>query len=328
MDASPAKKRTPAQSHVIGFLLDYGIYLAYIFVFAVFSILTPDFLKTTNLITLLLQIVTTGILAVGMQFVILVGEIDLSVGEIEAFAGMIAAGALAVHWPLALVIGAGIAAGLAIGLINGVATAYLNIPSFIATLATMSIAQGAAYTYSNGYVLSKGFTNAFDNLGQGFVSFLPVPVLIMLGLFVVGYFVLRHTVYGKHVYATGGSKRVARLMGINTRLVVLVTFLIAGSVAAVSGMITAARLSSALPTIGVNDNLSAIAAVIIGGTQFTGGEGNIWGALIGALLVGTIINGLTLVNVNYYVQLMVQGGIILFAVLLNKSRQSYLAGVG
>lgn len=313
---------------VVGFLLNYGIYLAYVFVFVFFSLLTSNFLKTGNLITLLLQIVTTGVLAVGMQFVILVGEIDLSVGEIEAFAGMLAAGALAAHWPLPAVIAAGIGAGLAIGLINGLATSYLNIPSFIATLATMSIAQGAAYTYSNGYVMSKGFTNAFNALGQGFIAFLPVPVIIMLVLFVVGYFVLAHTSYGKHVYATGGSKRVARLLGVNTRVVVLITFLISGSVAALSGMITAARLSSALPTIGVNDNLSAIAAVIIGGTQFTGGEGNIWGALVGALLVGTIINGLTLINVNYYVQLMIEGGIILLAVLLNKSRQSYLSSTG
>lgn len=303
-------------------LFQYGIYIAYVLIFAAFSLITGNFLKPSNLITLLLQIVSTGLLAIGMQFVILTGEIDLSVGEIEALAGMAAAGALAAHIPLVGVLAVGIGAGALVGAVNGFGTAYLRMPSFIVTLATMSIAQGAAYVYSNGYVMSHGFTQSFENLGQAFVGFLPVPVLLTLVLFLVGYLVLRYTVYGRQVYATGGNRTVAWLAGVNTQWIVFTVFLISGALAALSGMITAARLSAALPTIGANDNLNAIAAVVIGGTPFTGGEGSIWGALVGALLVGTIIDGLTLVNVNYYVQLMIEGAVILAAVLLNQGRRA------
>lgn len=303
-------------------LFQYGIYIAYVLIFAAFSLITGNFLKPSNLITLLLQIVSTGLLAIGMQFVILTGEIDLSVGEIEALAGMAAAGALAAHMPFVAVLAVGIGAGALVGAINGLGTAYLRMPSFIVTLATMSIAQGAAYVYSNGYVMSHGFTQSFENLGQAFVGFLPVPVLLTLVLFLVGYLVLRYTVYGRQVYATGGNRTVAWLAGVNTQWIVFTVFVIAGALAALSGMITSARLSASLPTIGANDNLNAIAAVVIGGTPFTGGEGSIWGALIGALLVGTIIDGLTLLNVNYYVQLMIEGAVILAAVLLNQGRRT------
>lgn len=301
-------------------LLHYGIYFAYVLLFIAFSFVTPNFLKTSNLITLLLQIVSTGLLAIGMQFVILTGEIDLSVGEIEALAGMVAAGALAAHYPLPIVLGVGLLSGVLVGAVNGFATAYLRMPSFIVTLATMSVAQGAAYVYSNGMVMSSGFTSQFDAIGQGFIGPLPLPVVLMLVLCLVGFLVLRYTVYGRQVYATGGNRTVAWLSGVNTRWIVASTFLIAGGLSALSGIITAARLSAALPTIGGNDNLNAIAAVIIGGTSFLGGEGSIWGALVGALLVGTLIDGLTLVNVNYYVQLMIEGAVILTAVLLNQGR--------
>lgn len=302
------------------FLVNYGIVIAYALLFIAFSFITPNFLKTSNLTTLLLQIVATGLLAIGMQFVILTGEIDLSVGEIEALAGMVAAGALAGHLPWPIVLGAGLLSGVVVGAVNGFATAYLRMPSFIVTLATMSVAEGAAYVYSNGMVMSNGFTASFDAIGQGFIGPLPVPVILMLILFGAGYFVLRYTAYGRQVYAAGGNRTVAWLSGINTQLVVASVFVIAGALSALSGMITAARLSAALPTIGGNDNLNAIAAVIIGGTSFLGGEGSILGALVGALLVGTLIDGLTLMNVNYYVQLMIEGGVILAAVLLNQGR--------
>jgi putative xylitol transport system permease protein len=285
--------------------------------------LNKYFLTPENISNILLQTSINGILAMGMTLVILTGGIDLSVGSVLAFSSIVAATFVTgdnPHSPIVALL-VGVVTGGLLGLINGWIIAYLKIPPFVATLGMLSVARGLTYAYTGGMPVPN-LSESFLNLGEGSLLGVPVPVLIFLLIFGILWVVLNHTTYGRSVYAVGGNAKSARTAGISTNPVIASVYVIAGLLAGLGGLILTARTSSALPQAGVSYELDAIAAVVIGGTSLSGGVGSIAGTLLGALIIGTINNGLDLLGVSSAYQQIVKGCIIVVAVLLDYSRHA------
>ena len=259
----------------------------------------------------------------GMTLVILTGGIDLSVGSVLAFSSIVAATFVTGDNPqsplVALLVG--VLTGAVLGLINGCIIAYLKIPPFVATLGMLSVARGLTYAYTGGMPVPN-LSESFLSIGEGSLLGVPAPVLIFLLIFAILWVVLNHTTYGRSVYAVGGNVKSARTAGIATNPVTASVYVIAGLLAGLGGLILTARTSSALPQAGVSYELDAIAAVVIGGTSLSGGVGSIAGTLLGALIIGTINNGLDLLGVSSAYQQIVKGCIIVVAVLLDYSRHA------
>ncbi|SMO89977.1 ABC transporter permease [Melghirimyces algeriensis] len=287
----------------------------------VLSVISKDFLSITNIFNVLRQISINALLAFGMTFVILTGGIDLSVGSILALSGAFSAGMLASGMDPFVAILTGLAAGTLMGAVNGVLVAKGRMAPFIATLATMTVYRGLTLVYTEGRPIA--FDNeAFAMLGKGYFLEIPVPVIWMLISFLILYFVLKSTTFGRYVYAIGGNEEAAMLSGVRTHRVKIWVYAISGLFASVAGLILTARLNSAQPTAGTTYELDAIAAVVLGGTSLAGGRGWIIGTLIGAIIIGVLDNGLNLLNVSSFYQQVVKGGVILLAVLLDRSRKS------
>jgi ribose transport system permease protein len=278
--------------------------------------LTPHFLTISNLLNIAEQATIIAIVAVGMTFVIITGGIDLSVGSVLAFAGVVMASALhsGVPLPLALLIGLGV--GLLCGLVNGLLITIGRLPPFIATLGMMSVARGAALMYTEGRPIS-GFSESFRSLATGEVLRVPTPVVIMIVAYVIAHFVLGRTKLGRYTYAIGGNEEAALLSGINVRVYKAVVYGIAGMLAGLAAILLTARLNSAQPIAGMNYELDAIAATVIGGTSLLGGEGTVVGTLIGALIMAVLRNGLNLLSVSSFFQQVVIGSVIILAVLID-----------
>ena len=279
---------------------------------------TPHFLTVSNLLNVLEQTAINAIVAVGMTFVIISGGIDLSVGSILALSGIALGSALqaGVAAPLAIALALGV--GLACGLINGALVTFGRLPPFIATLGMMSVARGAALMLAEGRPIS-GFGEEFRLLATGRVLMVPAPALIAAGIYAVAHFVLANTVFGRAAYAIGGNEEAARLSGVHVRFHKTAIYGVAGLMSAAAAVILTARLNSAQPTAGTMYELDAIAATVIGGTSLLGGEGTIMGALIGALIMGVLRNGLNLLNVSSFIQQVVIGVVIIGAVLVDMS---------
>ena len=279
---------------------------------------TPHFLTVSNLLNVLEQTAINAIVAVGMTFVIISGGIDLSVGSILALSGIALGSALqaGVAAPLAIVLA--LAVGLACGLVNGGLVTFGRLPPFIATLGMMSVARGAALMLAEGRPIS-GFGEEFRLLATGRVLMIPAPALIAAGIYAVAHFVLANTVFGRAAYAIGGNEEAARLSGVHVRYHKTAIYGVAGLMSAAAAVILTARLNSAQPTAGTMYELDAIAATVIGGTSLLGGEGTIMGALIGALIMGVLRNGLNLLNVSSFIQQVVIGVVIIGAVLVDMS---------
>jgi ribose transport system permease protein len=297
--------------------IDYGIYIAFVLLCVALALASPVFATRENLFNVALQSSINALLAFGMTFVILTGGIDLSVGSLAALAGAVGGGLMVggVAWPAAVL--AGLVAGTLLGFANGVSITAFRIPPFIATLAMLSIARGLTQLYTGGRPFT-GLDPTFNQLGQGSVGPIPVPVLIMLVTVGISWLVLRHTVFGRNVYAVGSNPEAARLAGVPVARVLLGVYMISGFLAALGGLVLTARLSSAQPTAGLGFELDAIAAVVVGGTSLSGGEGSILRTLIGALIIGVLNNGLNLLNVDPFVQPVVKGVVILIAVGLDR----------
>lgn len=295
-----------------------GTLLGLVLVTAVFSLLSPYFLTVSNLINITQQTSINAIIAVGMTFVIITAGIDLSVGSIMAFSGIILADAIQnnISEPIAIILG--LTVGAFCGLSNGLLISYGKLPPFIATLGMMSVARGAALLYSQGRPVS-GFAEEFRFLATGQIIGLPTPVWIMIFLYVIAYFILNKTVLGRYTYAIGGNETAAILSGINTKLYKTIVYGISGLLSASAAVILTARLNSAQPIAGIMYELDAIAAVVIGGTSLLGGEGKIAGTLIGALIMGVLRNGLNLMGVSSFIQQIVIGLVIILAVLIDMS---------
>jgi ribose transport system permease protein len=303
---------------------EIGIGIAFILEFILFALLSPYFFTPDNLLNVSLQASITAIIAAGMTFVILTGGIDLSVGSLVAFAGIVTTTLL----KTGLSPGAGfivaIVAGLAVGSLSGAFAGFcitrFNIAPFIVTLATMTIWRGAAFVWTDGrpvWELPEGF--AF--LGTGRILAVPVPTIIMILTFVASHIILTRTRFGRYVYAVGGNIEAARLAGIRTAGVLIRVYILSGTLAALSGILLASRMNSGQPNAGLSYELDVIAAVVVGGSSLSGGAGSIVGTFIGAMLIAVLRNGLNLLNVNSYVQQVIVGFVILLAVMLDQVRR-------
>ncbi len=285
----------------------------------VITFVTPNFLTVSNITNIFTQVSVNAIIAVGMTFVILTGGIDLSVGSTLAISGALGASIVKSTGNIVLaVIAAGIV-GIVIGLINGLLISKGKLQAFIATLATMTIFRGATLVFTNGTPISK-LPEAFVNIGNGKIGFMPIPVIITIVVALAGIYVLSQTRFGRYLYALGGNEDSARLSGINTTKIKTLAYVISGFAASIAGVIITSRIGSASPNAGTGFELDAIAAVVIGGTSLAGGEGKITGTIIGALIIGVLNNGLNLMNVSPFYQSIVKGLVILLAVLLDKKR--------
>ncbi len=295
----------------------YVVYVGFLLIFAAFAIVLRNdgFLTPNNLVNIVQQTAPITVLAIGMVFVLTSGEIDLSIGSTVAIAALIAAVVMrTAPWPVAVV--AGLGAGAVIGLVNGWFVAYLRLPSFLVTLASMGLLAGVARWLTNLQsvpIVDDTYTAIF---GAGSLFGIPSLIIWTIAAIGIGHFVFRETPFGAHVLATGDSPRAARAAGIKVdrlRLGVLVT---SAMMAALAGLLYAGRLHGARYTLGETDLLTVIAAVIVGGTRLNGGSGTIVGALIGSLMMGMLNNGLILMGLSVAEQMIVRGLIILLAVAL------------
>ncbi len=300
---------------------DLGALSGLVILCLIVSILSPYFLTPNNLLNVLQQISIVSIISVGMTFVILGGGIDLSVGSIVAFTGLIMAGLMKnMEVNVWVTIPIGLVCGCILGFFNGIMVAELKLPPFIATLGMMSIARGAAFTISGGapiYSLPQEFLNF-----SGRIGIIPIPAIIMIAIFIIGGFILKYTKLGRYTYAIGGNETASILSGINVRFFKTVIYTLSGFFCAISSVLLTAKLDSAVPVAADGYELDAIAAVVIGGTSMMGGEGKLSGTLIGALIMGVVNNGLNLLTVPQGPQRMVKGVIIILAVCIDILRKN------
>ena len=307
---------------------------------SVFAWMSPAFLTAGNLTILVKHVAINAILAVGMTFVILSGGIDLSVGSIAGLAGIIAGGLLhsglvlqpagvVIYFHTWLVVALALLAGAFVGAINGVLVSQLRVAPFIATLGTLYVARGAALLISNGATFPNlvgkpelGNTG-FLSLGAGTFLGLPVPIWLMLAFAAAGAFLAERTPFGRRVYAVGGNERAAELSGVRVKRIKFAVYVISGVCSAVVGLIIAAQLASAHPATGETFELNAIAAVVLGGTSLMGGRGSIGGTIIGAFVIGVLADGLILMGVSEFWQIVIKGLVIVLAVILDQMQQQY-----
>lgn len=304
-----------------GILSKLGPLFGLILLIIIVSIMNPNFLSIANIFNVLRQVSISAIIAFGMTFVILTGGIDLSVGSTLALTGAVAASLLAAGVDPILTMGAALILGLVLGAINGVIITKGKVAPFIATLATMTIYRGLTLVYTDGKPISGlGDHASFQLFGKGYFLGFPVPVITMIIAFIILYFILHKTTFGRRVYAVGGNEEAAKLSGINADRVKIGVYAITGFLAALSALILTSRLNSAQPTAGQAYELDAIAAVVLGGTSLNGGKGWIFGTLIGALIIGVLNNGMNLIGVSSFWQQVVKGIVILLAVLLDRKK--------
>lgn len=305
---------------------ELGVLCVLLVICAILAVITPNFRETANLINVVRQFSEISIMAIGMTFVIICAEIDLSVGSIYGLCAIMAAYMLNKGMnPLVAFLSA-LLTGMAIGFINGFLATKGKIPAFIVTLATLALARGSAFAISKGWPISEfpDTNNWFFGMGARIGGVIPVQIIIMLLLNVIAAIFLGKTTFGYKVYAVGGNKNAARLAGIAVDRVKIISFVIMGALSALAGMIGLAHLNSVAATAGTGREMDVIAAVIIGGTNLYGGKGTILGTLIGAAIMGVVRNGMVLLGVQAYYQEAFIGLVILIAVLadtwLTKSR--------
>ena len=308
-------KRNPFTSIIKG---NIGIIAVLIIMCVIVSIATDKFLTTNNIISVLRQISINTYIALGMTLVIILGHIDLSVGSIVAMSGTLTVG-LTVNqgMPLIVAIIIGLAVGTLAGFISGFIVSHFKVPAFIITMAMMNIASGIAYVYTGGQ--STRITDKmFIAIGTGYLfNVIPLPVVYMVILIAIFSFLLSKTKFGTYVYAIGGNREAARLSGVPIKKIEIIVFTLSGALAAFAGLVLCSRMYSGQPSVGSGYDLDAIAACVLGGTSMTGGKGRISGTVFGAMVIGIISNGLNLIGVSSYWQLIIKGLIIACAVLLD-----------
>ncbi|MCF7481766.1 ABC transporter permease [Vibrio sp. J1-1] len=320
-----------AQNNLKRMVSKYAIYVVFAFMCIVMSILSPVFLSVANLMNVLTQMASIGLLALGVTIIIITRGIDLSSGSVLAVAAVVSASmAQTIDWsmrmypampelPIIVPIIAALAVGALCGYINGALIAYTGIPPFIATLGMMIVARGAALLYSDGRPVSS-LIDSYQWIGQGSVLGIPVPVLIFAFMAFVSYVLLNYTRFGKYAYAIGGNETAAYVSGINVKRYKILVYTYAGLLAGISALILAARINSGQPGLGVMYELDAIAAATVGGVSHAGGIGTIQGTIIGTMIMGVLQNGLDLLNVSAYWQQVVKGLVIIFAVMFDMKR--------
>jgi ribose transport system permease protein len=307
------------------FLKTYGGILAGLIVLMiVFSISSPHFLQVNNLLNIILQVSIIAICAFGMTYALIIGGIDLSIGSTIALSGTAAALLLQMNIPFFVVVLGVLLIGVILGAFNGVLIAKLHIPAFIVTVATMGIFRGIAYITTDGVPISVK-DPSFLALGNKAVLGIQIPILILLALFFINHVVLSKTKFGRRAYISGGNEEAALYAGINVSRIKISVYVITSVMAAISGLILASRLYSAQPNAASGYELDAIAAAVLGGTSLSGGSGRMLGTLLGAIIIGVINNGMNLMNVPYFYQLIVKGLVILVAVYVDVRNKKRLA---
>jgi ribose/xylose/arabinose/galactoside ABC-type transport system permease subunit len=292
-----------------------------------FSFAAPHFWSLTNLWVTLRSVAPIGIISVGMTMVIITGEIDLGVGSLGGFAGcLVAYLAIDAGWPVLPAVIVTLLVGIAAGVVAGLARVLFDVPTFVTTLAYLVAFQGAGFLITNGFPISP-FPDNYSELGAGtlrvgipVISGLngaPISGLVMIAIFIVGYVMTRYSQFGRWVFAVGGNAEAARLVGINVGMVKTSVMAITGLLSAFAGIVVSSLLSSGDPNVGTTWVFDVVAAVIIGGTALTGGRGSMLRTFVGVIFIGTLSDGMVLMNVNQYAQQVVRGVIILFAVLLS-----------
>ena len=320
----------PGTNLIAGVFSKYGIFLIFIAMILVASILSPAFLSSTNLINIVRQMSVVGLIALGVTGVIVSAGIDLSSGSVVGLTAVIAASMAqdpeyaaapfypGLHVPLIVAVLAACLAGAFVGFINGTLVAKTRIPPFIATLGTFTAIRGAALLYTGGRPISD-LTDQYNFIGQGDVFGLPVPIIILVIMALITHFLYGHTKFGKYIYAIGGNEQAARVSGINTSRYKMLIYVYAGFLAAIAGLVVSSRIGSGQPGLGVGYELDAIAAAVIGGTSLSaGGIGTVAGTIVGALIIGVLNNILDLTNVSAYWQQIIKGCIIVGAVVLDQ----------
>ena len=307
----------------------YGIVTAFVLLSAVLAAVSPYFLTQQNILNVLRQASINGVLAIGMTFVILTRGIDLSVGSVVALSGIVAASfattssIAGVHgspYPAIVAIVAGLLVGVASGAVNGFVVSRFRVPSFVVTLGMLSTARGLTMLYTLGRPVPS-LTPEFRWMGTGQVAGVPAPILILIAVFAVSWWVLGRTRFGRHVYAVGGNPRAANTSGILVSRIRLAVFMISGATAGLAGLVLSARTGSGLTQAGIAYELDAIAAVVIGGTSLSGGVGSVLGTLLVALLIAVMNNGLDLLGVDSNYQQIIKGLMIVVAVMIDTSRE-------
>jgi ribose/xylose/arabinose/galactoside ABC-type transport system permease subunit len=299
----------------------YIIVLAIVAESIVFAALAPQFLSFENFVNVALSIAVIGILAVGMTLVILTGGIDLSIGSVVALAGVVAAIVAQKTEIVWLAFAAALGIGLISGAFNGLIVARFRVPPFVVTLAILTIARGLAFILSGGRSLGN-LPQGFGGLGKSVFLGVPVSVWLMLAAFAAGWFVLRHTTFGRYVYAVGGNREAAFLAGVRTKSVEFRVYVLNGLLVGLAAIVLASRLGAGVPNSGFQYELDVIAAVVVGGTSLSGGRGSIVSTLLGTIFIGVLNNGLNLAGIDPYLQKIILGVVILLAVLADRMNRN------
>ncbi|MCL2865367.1 MAG: ABC transporter permease [Lachnospiraceae bacterium] len=313
-------KTSLGKKQVNQLLSKYSLILIILGIALIMTFSTSAFLTGTNLINLLRQISINGILAIGMTLVVLTGGIDLSVGSILAFSGIIIAGLLRdTYLPIIVIVLIAILVACIMGALNGYFISYWNAAPFVVTLAMMTIGRGLTFVFSDGRPISN-LPGEYLEISRGSIIGIPNPAWILIVIFILGTIILNNLKLGKYIYAIGGNENAALVSGIPVKRVKLFVYVLSGFACGVAAVIWTARVSAGLPTAGDGYELDAIAATVIGGARLSGGRGKLWGTLLGALLLGIVSNGLDLLNVSSFYQKIVKGLIILGAILIDAKR--------
>lgn len=290
-----------------------GILIAFVLLFIFLSVFSNSFLSSKNLLSVSRQICINMLLALGITMVLIVGGIDLSVGSVVGLVGVVSVMLMnsGVHWFLACLIG--LCIGAVVGIINGVIIAYTGMAPFIVTLSTMGALRGVAYTITGGRSIACQ-DEVFNSIGNGYFLGVPIPVYIVVVALIVISIILYRTKFGRHMYAIGGNPSAAVFSGIKINKETLKVYIISGVLAALAGLILATRLSSGQPSAGNGYESDAISAAVLGGTSFTGGIGTVSGTFFGAMVIGILSNGLNLLHIDSYPQMIIKGVVIIAAV--------------
>jgi len=333
-DTTISRAATPKASFSLGRLLLEGrAFFALIAIIAVFSFLSPNYLTVGNFLIMASHVAIYGILAIGMLLVILNGGIDLSVGSILALSGVMAGAmmqgielqalGIILYPPVWAVVVLTCVLGALVGAVNGVLIAWFKVPAFVATLGVMYVARGVALLLTNGLTYNNLSGSAdlgntgFDWLGFNRLAGVPISVLVLAGIAVLAGLMLSRSAFGRWLYASGGNERAADLSGVPVRRVKITVYTLSGMLSAVAGLVLSSQLTSAGPTAGTTYELTAIAAVVIGGAALTGGRGTVRGTMLGAYVIGFLSDGLVIIGVSSYWQTVFTGAVIVLAVLMN-----------
>ena len=309
------------KKNIKALISNYFIYVIFLVLVIVLAAMKPSFISPKNLANILKQASINGILAFGMMFVIISGGFDMSVGSTVAFTGILAALLGNGQYPLALALVVALAGGLAVGIVNGVGIAVGDLPPFIMTLGTMTAVRGLALLISNGKPVT-GISEAYREIAASDLLGIPTLAIFLLVVIIICSFVATKTVYGRRVYACGGNLQAAKVAGINTTLIRISTFAIAGLLAGLCGFLMTSRITIGQPTAAESYEMDAITACVVGGVSMSGGVGNPFGVIIGTLLITVIGNGLDILGVSSHWQKIVKGLIIVIAVLIDVKGKS------